>query len=128
MNTWISAGVAIGSVGHRHHYTKRLSEQLGCFTFGSFATETRARFQFSRRAAARRHHAYQLFSARLSSASVSPSRLRKLEFVGFWGGYHGKTAGVIGLLGGSYRNHQGPFPTGTHLSPYANCYRCPGIW
>jgi 4-aminobutyrate aminotransferase-like enzyme len=39
------AGVAIGSVGHCHpHYIKRLSEQLGRFTFGSFATETRARF------------------------------------------------------------------------------------
>jgi 4-aminobutyrate aminotransferase-like enzyme len=32
---------------------------------------------------------------------------------------------VIGLLGGDYRNHQGPFPAGMHLSPYANCYRCP---
>src|SRR6266851_6827083 len=39
------AGVAIGSVGHCHpHYIKRLGEQLGRFTFGSFATETRARF------------------------------------------------------------------------------------
>ena len=34
-------------------------------------------------------------------------------------------AGVIGLLGGGYRNHQGPFQPGMHLSPYANCYRCP---
>ena len=32
---------------------------------------------------------------------------------------------MIGLLGGAYRNHQGPFPPGMHLSPYANCYRCP---
>jgi 4-aminobutyrate aminotransferase-like enzyme len=32
---------------------------------------------------------------------------------------------VLGLLGGGYRNHQGPFPAGMHLSPYANCYRCP---
>ena len=39
------AGVAIGSIGHCHpHYVKRLSEQLARFTFGSFATETRARF------------------------------------------------------------------------------------
>src|SRR5438046_2169641 len=38
------AGIAIGSVGHSHpHYVKRLSEQLGRMTFGSFATETRAR-------------------------------------------------------------------------------------
>src|SRR5258708_6534224 len=39
------AGIAIGSVGHSHpHYVKRLNEQLGRITFGSFATETRARF------------------------------------------------------------------------------------
>ena len=39
------AGIAIGSVGHCHpHYVKRLNEQLGRFTLGSFATETRARF------------------------------------------------------------------------------------
>jgi 4-aminobutyrate aminotransferase-like enzyme len=31
----------------------------------------------------------------------------------------------MGLLGSGYRNHQGPFPPGMHLSPYANCYRCP---
>src|SRR5438445_8667342 len=39
------AGIAIGSVGHSHpHYVKRLNEQLGRITFGSFATETRERF------------------------------------------------------------------------------------
>jgi hypothetical protein len=26
---------------------------------------------------------------------------------------------------GGYRNHQGPFPPGMHMSPYASCYRCP---
>jgi len=56
---------------------------------------------------------------------LAKSVTKKFEFVGFWGGYHGKTAGVIGLLGGGYRNHQGPFQPGMHLSPYANCYRCP---
>src|SRR5262249_35377261 len=56
---------------------------------------------------------------------LAKSVTKKFEFVGFWGGYHGKTAGTIGLLGGSYRNHQGPFPPGTHMSPYASCYRCP---
>src|SRR5215470_20132734 len=39
------AGIAVGSVGHCHpHYVKRLSEQLARVTFGSFATESRARF------------------------------------------------------------------------------------
>ena len=39
------AGIAVGSLGHCHpHYVKRLKEQLDRVTFGSFATETRARF------------------------------------------------------------------------------------
>src|SRR6516165_3219657 len=125
------AGIAIGSVGHCHpHYVKRLNEQLGCFTLGSFATETRARFinLVSELLPEGITH-IQLYSGGAEAVEaafrLAKSVTKKFEFVGFWGGYHGKTAGVMGLLGGSYRNHQGPFPPGMHLSPYANCYRCP---
>jgi len=45
--------------------------------------------------------------------------------VGFWGGFHGKTAGVMGLIGDSWKQKWGPLPTGTHQVPYADCYRCP---
>src|SRR6266853_372945 len=39
------AGIAVGSLGHCHpHYVKRLKEQLDRVTFGSFTTDTRARF------------------------------------------------------------------------------------
>jgi len=125
------AGIAVGSVGHCHpHYVKRISEQLTRATFGSFTTETRARFLelVSDLLPAGLTH-IQLFSGGAEAVEaafrLAKSATKKFEFVGFWGGYHGKTAGVIGLLGGSYRNHQGPFPAGMHLSPYANCYRCP---
>jgi 4-aminobutyrate aminotransferase-like enzyme len=125
------AGVAIGSVGHCHpHYVKRLSEQLRCFTFGSFATETRANFlKLVSSLLPEGITHLQLFSGGAEAVEaafrLAKSITKNFEFVGFWGGYHGKTAGVIGLLGGSYRNHQGPFPPGMHLSPYASCYRCP---
>ena len=125
------AGIAIGSVGHNHpHYVQRLNEQLGRITFGSFATETRARFLnlvggLLPEGITHMH----LFSGGAEAVEaafrLAKSVTKKFEFVGFWGGYHGKTAGTIGLLGGSYRNHQGPFPPGIHLSPYANCYHCP---
>ena len=125
------AGVAVGSLGHCHpHYVKRIGEQLEKLTFGSFTTPARARFleilsgmlpgDISR---------VQLFSGGAEAVEaafrLAKSATKKWEFVGFWGGYHGKTAGVVGLLGGSFRYHQGPFPPGTHLSPYADCYRCP---
>ena len=125
------AGIAVGSVGHCHpHYVKRISEQLARVTFGSFTTEIRARFlELVSDLLPKGTTHIQLFSGGAEAVEaafrLAKSVTKKFEFVGFWGGYHGKTAGVIGLLGGSYRNHQGPFPPGMHLSPYANCYRCP---
>src|SRR4030095_12620418 len=50
---------------------------------------------------------------------------KKFELVGFWGGFHGKTGGVIGLIGDQWKQHWGPLQVGTHLVPYADCYRCP---
>jgi len=125
------AGVAIGSLGHCHpHYTKRIKEQLDKLTFGSFTTPVRT--TFLERVAGELPGdlaRIQLYSGGAEAVEaafrLAKSATKKWEFVGFWGGYHGKTAGVVGLLGGSFRYHQGPFPPGTHLSPYANCYRCP---
>jgi 4-aminobutyrate aminotransferase/(S)-3-amino-2-methylpropionate transaminase len=125
------AGIAVGSLGHCHpHYVKRLREQLDRVTFGSFTTDTRARFlELVRGVLPEGITHIQLFSGGAEAVEaafrLAKSVTKKFEFVGFWGGYHGKTAGVIGLLGGGYRDHQGPFPPGMHLSPYANCYRCP---
>jgi 4-aminobutyrate aminotransferase / (S)-3-amino-2-methylpropionate transaminase / 5-aminovalerate transaminase len=124
-------GIAVGSVGHCHpHYVKRLSEQLARVTLGSFTTEVRARFlELVSKLLPEGLTHIQLFSGGAEAVEaafrLAKSATKKFEFVGFWGGYHGKTAGVIGLLSGGYRNHQGPFPPGMHLSPYANCYRCP---
>ena len=71
----------------------------------------------------------QLFSGGAEAVEaafrLAKSVTKKFEFIGFWGGFHGKSQGVMGLLGGGTRNHQGPFPPGMHHSPYANCYRCP---
>ncbi len=125
------AGIAVGSLGHSHpHYVKRLKEQLDKVTFGSFPTETRARFlELVGGLLPEGITHVQLFSGGAEAVEagfrLAKSITKKFEFVGFWGGYHGKTAGVIGLLGGGYRNHQGPFTPGMHMSPYASCYRCP---
>jgi 4-aminobutyrate aminotransferase-like enzyme len=45
--------------------------------------------------------------------------------VGFWGGFHGKTHGVLGILGSDFKHGLGPQAPGLHLVPYADCYRCP---
>jgi 4-aminobutyrate aminotransferase-like enzyme len=125
------AGIAVGSLGHGHHrYLARLSEQLARSTFGSFTTEARARFlELVAGVLPLGLTKIQLFSGGAEAVEaalrLAKSATGKWEFVGFWGGFHGKTAGVMGLLGNSFRHHQGPLPPGTHLSPYAYCYRCP---
>jgi len=125
------AGIAVGSLGHCHpHYLKRLNEQLQRSTFGSFTTENRARFlNLLSSLLPEGITEIQMFSGGAEAVEaalrLAKSVTKKFEFIGFWGGFHGKSAGVIGLLGGAYRRHQGPFPPGMHLSPYANCYRCP---
>ena len=125
------AGIAVGSLGHGHpHYVRRLKEQLERSTFGSFTTENRARFLTLMSGLLPEGITHlQLFSGGAEAVEaafrLAKSVTKKFEFIGFWGGFHGKSAGVIGLLGGAHRNHQGPFPPGMHHSPYANCYRCP---
>jgi 4-aminobutyrate aminotransferase-like enzyme len=71
----------------------------------------------------------QLYS---SGAEAVESALRlarcatgRQEIVGFWGGFHGKTAGAMAFMGSTARHGLGPLPTGATLVPYADCYRCP---
>ncbi len=45
--------------------------------------------------------------------------------MGFWGGFHGKTLGVVGLIGDTFKQKIGPLPVGIYNTPYANCNRCP---
>src|SRR5882672_5429419 len=46
------------------------------------------------------------------------------EVVGFWGGFHGKTARALSANGAGNAKTYGPIPPG-HVLPFANCYRCP---
>src|SRR5258708_9647913 len=110
------AGIAIGSVGHSHpHYVKRLNEQLGRITFGSFATETRARFLnlVSELLPEGITH-IQLFSGGAEAVEaafrLAKSVTKKFEFVAFWRGSHGNTAATISLLAPSHPNHHRPLP------------------
>ena len=125
------AGIGVGSVGHCHpHYVESLKRQLERLTFGSFTTETRARFLTQLAGVTPEGLTrIQLFSGgaeaveaalRLAKASTG-----KHEVIGFWGGFHGKTGGVLGLLGSDFKHGLGPFLPGRYVSPYADCYRCP---
>ncbi len=128
-----TAGIGVGSVGHCHpHYVERMTDQVRTATFGSFCTENRA--EFLRLLASLTPgdlKSAQMFSGGAEAVEaafrLAKSVTKKAEFVGFWGGFHGKTGGVLGLLGDtSFKKDLGPFMPGLYsLAPYAYCYRCP---
>lgn len=125
------AGIGVGSVGHCHpHYVDALKRQVERLTFGSFTTETRSRFlELLASVTPEGLTRIQLFSGGAEAVEaafrLAKSATRRFEFIGFWGGFHGKTGGVLGLLGDDFKQHLGPFMPGLYVSPYANCYRCP---
>lgn len=125
------AGIAVGSVGHCHpHYVEALKRQAERLTFGSFTTETRARFlELMASVTPEGLSRIQLFSGGAEAVEaglrLAKAATGRQEVVGFWGGFHGKTGGVLGLLGSDFKHHQGPFLPGQYSTPYADCYRCP---
>jgi 4-aminobutyrate aminotransferase-like enzyme len=125
------AGIGVGSVGHCHpDYVAALTRQVEQLTFGSFTTETRTRFlELLASVTPPGLTRIQLFSGGAEAVEaalrLAKSATKKHEVIAFWGGFHGKTSGVLGLLGSDFKHHLGPFMPGHHLTPYADCYRCP---
>jgi 4-aminobutyrate aminotransferase-like enzyme len=132
-NTYIDfiAGIAVGSVGHCHpHYVETLKAQLERLTFGSFTTETRAKFlELLASVTPPGLTRIQLFSSGAEAVEaafrLAKSATKKFEFVGYSGAFHGKTGGVLPLLWGDFKEGLGPFVPGCYSAPYASCYRCP---
>src|SRR2546422_1650800 len=94
------AGIGVGSVGHCHpHYVEALKRQVERLTFGSFTTETRARFlELLASVTPDGLTRLQLFSggADARAAALRPRRGAPGTAEGprRWGGFHGKTPRV----------------------------------
>ncbi len=125
------AGVAVASIGHSHpHWVERMGEQLGKISVGSFTTENRLRFlEKLAEVTPGNLKKAQLYSGGAEAVEaairLAKSYTKNYEVVGFWGGFHGKTTGVMGLMGDEGKHGWGPLPGGRFLTPYADCYRCP---
>jgi 4-aminobutyrate aminotransferase-like enzyme len=125
------AGIGVGSVGHCHpHYVEALKQQAERLTFSSFTTEVRAKFlTLLASVTPKGLSRIQMFSGGAEAVEaafrLAKSATRKFEFIGFWGGFHGKTGGVLGLLGDDFKKELGPFMPGLYSAPYGHCYRCP---
>jgi 4-aminobutyrate aminotransferase / (S)-3-amino-2-methylpropionate transaminase / 5-aminovalerate transaminase len=124
------AGVGVASLGYAHpKYVAALQRQIARVHVGSFTSEHRAalvkllaeltpgdlnRSQFYSSGAEAVEAALRLAKARTGHTEV----------IGFWGGFHGKTGGVLPVLGSSFKHALGPLISGAYLAPYAGCARC----
>jgi 4-aminobutyrate aminotransferase-like enzyme len=124
-------GIAVNALGHAHPGVARaIQAQAAKISVGSFSSE--ARVELLERLAG---HAppgltrTQLYSSGAeaveSALRLAKSHTGKYEFASFWGGFHGKTMGVLSLMGSTFKEKLGPMVPGSHLVPYADCYRCP---
>jgi 4-aminobutyrate aminotransferase / (S)-3-amino-2-methylpropionate transaminase / 5-aminovalerate transaminase len=125
------AAVAVASLGHGHpRLAQALAHQASRLIVGTFANAARAEALKLLSEAApgslKRSHLYSGGAEAVEAAlRLARSYTKKYEVVSFWGGFHGKTGGVIGLIGDESKQGYGPLPGGRYVVPYADCYRCP---
>lgn len=127
----LAAGICVNSLGHSHpEYRRVLKEQIDEAMVGSFTTPRRVaaleKVTSHTPAGLTRVQLYSGGSEAVEAAlRLAKSYTKKYEFLSFWGGFHGKTAGTMSLIGDGTKNFLGPSMPGTYLTPYADCYRCP---
>src|SRR5271169_4377965 len=127
----LAAGICVNALGHAHpRYEQIAKDQIDEVTVGSFTTPRRA--QAMEKIAAHTPKGLdkiQLYSGGTEAVEaamrLAKSYTKKYEFLSFWGGFHGKTAGTMSLIGDGTKNGLGPSLPGTYHAPYADCYRCP---
>ena len=127
----IIGGIGVNGLGHSHpKFVKAITEQVAKASVGSFTSLPRVEFfKIFDQIKLGNLNRIQLYS---SGAEAVESALRlcknktgKSEMVSFSGGFHGKTQGVLSLIGSDFKKTYGPYAPGSHIIPFANCYRCP---
>ena len=128
----IIGGIGVNALGHSHpKYVQAIQAQVEKASVGSFTSEPRVELleYLAKHRPSPSLHRAQLYSSGAeaveSSLRLAKSHTGKYEFVSFTGGFHGKTMGVLSLMGSEFKNAFGPMLSGSHIAPYADCYRCP---
>jgi 4-aminobutyrate aminotransferase/(S)-3-amino-2-methylpropionate transaminase len=126
-----SAGVGVASLGHAHpRFVEAIARQAGQIVVGSFTSQPRAKLtRLIADLAPGDLSRVQYYSGGAEAVEaairLAKAYTGKFEVIGFWGGFHGKTGGVLGLVGNEFKHGLGPLHPGLYSSPYAYCYRCP---
>jgi 4-aminobutyrate aminotransferase-like enzyme len=125
------AGVGVCSIGHSHpKFIAAVTEQLNKIIVGSFSTKVRTDYwQLLASVTPPGMDRFQLFScgseAVEAALKLAKSYTKKTQFLSFWGGFHGKTLGSLGLCGVDFKDDYSPLPPGYNKTPYAECFHCP---
>ena len=133
-NTFLDfiGGIGVNALGHSHPaVVAAVQKQAARAAVGSFTSEARVELveRLGSHEPAPGLHRVQLYSSGAeaveSALRLAKSHTKKSELVSFWGAFHGKTMGVLSLMGSTFKDGLGPMLPGAHLVPYADCYRCP---
>lgn len=131
------AGICVSSLGHGHPaLAEALGRQAARVSATSFACEDRAELleRIGREAGKigdgrlRRTQLYSGGAEAVESAlRLARAYTKRYEVLSFWGGFHGKTGGVAGLMGSEWKRGLGPstFVPGLHLAPFPDPFRSP---
>ena len=125
------AGINVAALGHSHpKWVELLTGQIRRVSVGSFTTENRVKVtQLVSDVTPGDLNRVQLYSGGAEAVEaairLAKAYTKKFEVVGFWGGFHGKTGGVLGVLGSNFKHGMGPLMPGLYSTPYPDCYRCP---
>jgi len=133
-NTFIDiiGGIGVNALGHSHpKMVRAIGDQMVAASVGSFTSGARVELveRLASHAPAPGVHRVQLYSSGAeaveSALRLAKSHTGKYEIVSFWGGFHGKTMGALSIMGSTFKHKLGPMVPGSHIVPYADCYRCP---
>jgi 4-aminobutyrate aminotransferase-like enzyme len=125
------AGIGVASLGYGHpDWARAVGEQAAKTAVGSFTSPHRLSFLKTLASVTPKGLTRcQLYSSGAEAVEaalrLAKSKTGKFEVVGFWGGFHGKTSGVMGLLNDGFKNGYGATAPGLHLSPYPDSRKCP---
>src|SRR3989442_3907706 len=120
----LNAGVSVASLGHSHpRYVAALVAELESVTVGSFTSRPRAALvRLIADLAPGNLKRTQFFSggAEAVEAAIRLARsyTKRTDVIGFTGGFHGKTAGVLPLSDVAWKAAVGPLPAGHHPPPH----------
>jgi 4-aminobutyrate aminotransferase/(S)-3-amino-2-methylpropionate transaminase len=127
----LAAGICVAGLGYAHpDYVRALSAQLARTHIGSFTSPARVQaLEALARVLPKPLSRVQLYSggaeAVESAIRLARAHTGKFAVLSFWGGFHGKTAGVLAQMGSNFKHDLGPLAPGATLTPYADCAFCP---